>query len=294
MKKIYLLLLLSLSGYTTWAQVPNGDFEKLDSTGKISNWGRIHLLNFWIDSLGNSHSDSIIYDQALYFSTSDAHSGSKALEMRNAQNYTQKSMIFGGADLNGEGSVGYGFPILTPVSLPPTSFNFYYKFLPKGGDSAYATMQLFDSSGNVLGEASVTIGGTISTYTPISVPVIYSQSGVPSFASISFSTAKAGGNVTLGTRFLVDDVSISNLTYIAHPISENNINIYPNPAKDIIYISKNNITVFEQISLYDMTGKRVLESKNSSVLFCESLTKGIYLLMAKSGSENFSRHIEIL
>ncbi|SHK00559.1 T9SS type A sorting domain-containing protein [Epilithonimonas mollis] len=61
-------------------------------------------------------------------------------------------------------------------------------------------------------------------------------------------------------------------------LSKNNVKIYPNPAKDFIHItSKQQIN---SVELLDQSGKRVSESKESTINI-STLSKGIYILKIK-------------
>jgi hypothetical protein len=62
------------------------------------------------------------------------------------------------------------------------------------------------------------------------------------------------------------------------------LSVYPNPASETIYITSG-VTI-EKIELYDIVGKQVLESKNTSEINVSHLDHGLYLL--KLYSENAS------
>ena len=62
------------------------------------------------------------------------------------------------------------------------------------------------------------------------------------------------------------------------------LKVYPNPASETIYITSG-VTI-EKIEVYDIVGKRVLESKNTSAVKVNHLDHGLYLL--KLHSENAS------
>jgi len=62
------------------------------------------------------------------------------------------------------------------------------------------------------------------------------------------------------------------------------LKVYPNPASETIYITSG--IPIEKIELYDMVGKRVLESKETSEVKVNHLEHGLYLL--KLYSENAS------
>jgi hypothetical protein len=66
-------------------------------------------------------------------------------------------------------------------------------------------------------------------------------------------------------------------------LNENSIKIYPNPAKDIVYLS----SVFSHIRVCDVHGKQLLEFWNSSNLNVSSLKEGAYFVFLNDNSKRF-------
>jgi len=62
-----------------------------------------------------------------------------------------------------------------------------------------------------------------------------------------------------------------------HQLSNSIVSIYPNPSSGFIYIDFEQPINFE-ISLYDSTGKIILESNNSNILILNGIENGIYFL----------------
>ena len=63
-------------------------------------------------------------------------------------------------------------------------------------------------------------------------------------------------------------------------ISDNNIdglNIYPNPATDIVTISSNN-NGLKSVQLFDLTGKKVMSVETENTINVSGLTKGMYIM----------------
>lgn len=65
-------------------------------------------------------------------------------------------------------------------------------------------------------------------------------------------------------------------------ITDNDLVVYPNPAKDMLEIkSLNNFTELLQVEIYDCVGKRMLSQKSDSnnlKVNCENLAQGLYIL----------------
>ena len=83
-------------------------------------------------------------------------------------------------------------------------------------------------------------------------------------------------------------------------INENqttNISIYPNPFTKSTFISITNITSNYQLTLYDITGQKVLEqedlNKNTYKLERGTLSKGMYFLEIKTEEDKWIRRVVI-
>jgi uncharacterized delta-60 repeat protein len=61
--------------------------------------------------------------------------------------------------------------------------------------------------------------------------------------------------------------------------NKKNVQIYPNPTANVLHIVNSNNAAIENITITDLSGKKVLEQKeNLSVINVEHLQKGLYLL----------------
>jgi hypothetical protein len=293
MKAKTLLSALTLMVTSLGAQIPNTGFENLNTNGTVKNWGTALLTLVAIDSLGNAHTDSVVYDQALYFSTNDAHSGTKAVEMRNAFNYTGNFPIAGSINVLSNDSDYSSFGAPVSILQQPANFSFYYKFMPMANDTAIAMISLTDSSGTLMGEASIEITGQHNAYTLANMPITYYGTGQAFFAVISFSTAKAGTYPAFGTRFLVDDVNTI-ITGLENRSGNKAMSCFPNPARDHVVIVPPGIKAGERITLTttDMNGK-IIELKKDLVFEKEllintsALTKGCYVLTVTAGEKQY-------
>ena len=59
--------------------------------------------------------------------------------------------------------------------------------------------------------------------------------------------------------------------------------IYPNPIKNILNLKPNDGVVLEEISIYDLQGKKLLSfNENLNQLNLENLSSGIYILNIKT------------
>lgn len=56
---------------------------------------------------------------------------------------------------------------------------------------------------------------------------------------------------------------------------DNLLNVYPNPAKDIVYLDLNGSAI---VTVYDLTGSKVLETRTQGTLDVSTLSNGIYFM----------------
>ena len=97
-----------------------------------------------------------------------------------------------------------------------------------------------------------------------------------------------------------DTVSLAVTIFQSTDINENqttNISIYPNPFTKSTFISITNITSNYQLTLYDITGQKVLEqedlNKNTYELERGTLSKGMYFLEIKTEEDKWIRRVVI-
>lgn len=285
MKKLFLLFALActLASVNAQAQVPNGSFENLNYDGTLGNWGNVYLFAVAIDSLGNQIADSIVFDNGYFYApTSDAHSGSLAMVLSNAAHIidTQTVVITGSASVD-EDSIytAWGSLEFIPLQTRPESLRFYYKFSPVNNDSAVARFAIYDSAGEVIGEANYLIIGAQNAYTLADVPVVYYSNNPVMAYSLNFSNfySEIGDyrQANFGTRLWIDDVELMKSTAIQAAANISSVKMYPNPAKNSFLIdTKENVL---SVSLVDAEGKEVLLSVgNDKKVNCGNVANGVY------------------
>ena len=281
MKTILLsLMLLTTSLFACNAQVMNQGFEDLNTDGSIQYWGIMHLLAISIDTSGNTVSDSIVVDQSYCQTSTDAHSGLRAVEMRNAFNYTTNTAIPGGAFLSADTifSTYSGFGALLSR---PQSLGFYYKYFPVNNDTASAWIDVMNNNSNVIGHAEIILTSAASTYTFVSTPIVYTTSDSAVAAMIHFNASARGTNAQFGTRFLVDDVNLATPAGTSDMNQENGFVIFPNPASTTFRIQSD--AVIEAVDIYDFSGRAFYhQSGDHRFLNCSFLVNGLYTVKVKT------------
>ena len=94
-------------------------------------------------------------------------------------------------------------------------------------------------------------------------------------------------NRTPSSSILVDDVSfVGGLGLSTSELDYTTINVYPNPAKNILNIS--NAVNINKVFIYEITGKLVVEelNRNHKQIDVSKLNSGIYLLKVQDENDN--------
>lgn len=110
--------------------------------------------------------------------------------------------------------------------------------------------------------------------------VVFNGTGDDQMYEIGFFDDNSGLIVGSGGRVL----KFTDLYMATNEIRNNQPMVYPNPAKDVIYISTDK--KIDQLQLFDMSGKLVLTQTNMNAgnkLDISKLSKGIYILKINSG-----------
>ncbi len=289
MKKLTLLLILLTIRFNASAQVPtpNPGFElqSVDSTPLY--WGALTLFAIQIDSNGNSL-DSLVFDGKLYGTTTDAHTGNYALELRNAYDFYAQIGYEGKAFAMQDSSQFYS-PSLDFTNLGnPDVVSFFYKYSPMGNDSAYVRVKVYDEFFSEIASSDISLGGLVSTYTQVNLPVVYYQTGSATIVELGFFNSTPSGTTTLGTRMQVDDVSITTTTGISYAVGEENIKVSPTPANTLMHLTSSQ--KIDKINVFDINGKLTQSIKgDQKTIDCSVWPEGMYLLKISSGNKIFSQ-----
>jgi hypothetical protein len=263
------------------AQLSNTSFEDLNSSSMPSFWqGNLVILPVWIDPDGHAHTDSVVYDGgANYGLSADAHSGQRAIELRNAFNYTTNTPIVATWSATPIEEGYLGFPQVEVLANEvPLSIGFFAKFTPLAGDSAWVTAVVRNATEDTIGLGTLAIHGTYATYTAFTVPIAYTSADAPATLQVSFANARPGGQVTQGTRFLIDDVSVTSSPLgLAELATGPDVLLYPDPAEDVFTVRCE--APITRVQATDVTGRTsaLSHTPNGSV-DCSGLAAGLYLV----------------
>ncbi len=289
------------------AQVVNGDFEIIKPNGKISNWGINFSLPAVIDlGTGQSVSDEIMFDNYVDFScssTTDAFSGARALDIRNAYNMTQGQVIPGGAMLfhdASQDSPGWNPGVPVAPGMEVSFLAFHYKYIPFGvTDVIEAELVVLGENGEI-GRASIQIAEPDYVYDGnvqfkyAQVPVIYTSNETPLWMYISFSMGTLE-NATFGTKIIIDNVRVNNSLLSNNQFSNSLFSIFPTVTTQTLNIVKGKSANDGNYNfkIYAIDGKlvseqdRAFDENTAVILDVSSLTKGIYLIKSEGFTSKF-------
>ncbi|HOY30305.1 MAG TPA: T9SS type A sorting domain-containing protein [Bacteroidales bacterium] len=278
MKKITLLFLLFCGAgcflLNAQTQIPNPGFESWSVT-----YPNNRPLNYrTIDTIG-LHS---------CYKTTDVHGGSYAMKLRSLDT----TIIIYNVKLPGVATLGRINPNYTidkgiAFTDKPNNFRGYFKYLPVNTDTM-SVIVYFWRYNSVL-QAKDTMGGaffdtsaTINTYTMFDMPIQWDSNytGMPDSMNIILL---ASNTVQNHTYAFFDDFSFYYLpTGMIQPLDDVLAGVYPNPAKDILFMNNDDVA---DINLYSATGaliRQIIAAPGDHQLDVSDLPRGIYILRMKN------------
>ena len=300
MKKILLIVLL-LSVLQTKAQtIPNAGFETWISNTEST---QSYLVpQFWISKDVSACSTNPSYTAAALTRTTDSYTGQYAALFQTAVvgNDTVNGALYSCDSLaNIAGNTNYvyvpskGFPI----STKPSFLKMYLKLLGVGNDGAELNV-CFTKWNTVLNKRD-TVGYnhglltsySFSSYWQFSMPLQYTLAVFPDTVSIAISIAphSLSGVTHIGTKLYLDDLMFSNTPPSGiNQISENTqLNIYPNPANNLITIDANDVV---EVKLFDVVGKQITSTQQNQI-DVSNFNNGVYFIQVQTKQGNTSQKV---
>jgi hypothetical protein len=95
----------------------------------------------------------------------------------------------------------------------------------------------------------------------------------------------------LRTNYEKIDIPSDEHTLTKEPPQDQRFKIYLNPASDTLYIQSSDRTMNWEVQVFDPTGKLVIQEQNKTTINTQSLKKGMYTVVVKSGSYEFAKKI---
>ena len=299
MKKI-LVVVASLSFFISAnAQIPNGDFEAWNSNNGMS----IEVPNSpWITSNLDQKPVGVTFN-AITKSTDHypVSVGQYAIRIEN-----NISIVSEPGSQMPYWQCAYGFAVTAfypgyngpvfPIAGHPTSLKGYYKFLPQNGDTMEIGIALY-KDGNLVSQNGFFSTSTVADWTSFSIDIPSyidadsAQIGLTAFYSPPFQypTGPYGNSV-----LFVDNLNFDNLIVGTEDLIENQLEIYPNPAKDYIlveYAGKSS-----EIFIYNLQGELVKKleiTSEKNKVNVSSFKSGIYVLKLTNENGIYQRKLII-
>jgi hypothetical protein len=286
---ITLLFLILTSSINVQAQIKNAGFENINPDSSIQFWAQSCFYSIGVG-------DSIMSNGATIASSSDAHSGQRAIKLQNSYNVTQ-NRYYGACMLSNNDSAGQAsFINHFPIDLTPGTLTFYYKFdSVVAGDSAEVSVTIgapdsISFPGMEIGAGSIKLFQKNGSYVLVTVPITYSQNLVASFATLKINTYTENSTPHFGTILLLDDFSFNASLSITDNFAST-INAYPNPANGIININVANpatdITIYNNLGQMQLNKKLYDETQFS--INSSQFANGIYIAQIRQQAGVVSR-----
>lgn len=152
-----------------------------------------------------------------------------------------------------------------PYQLRPDSMIGWYQYTPVSGDNGDIEFYVFGVNHNdTIGQAFFkTPTQTVSSWIRFSLPVIYSSPSTPDTALwiITSSDNQVSGHP--GSQLIIDSLGLVFNTQTGINTIANNINVTvsPNPTSGLITLNNYSNIPSAIFSLYDVTGRKIMEQK---------------------------------
>lgn len=267
-----------LSVIKVQAQIPNPSFEQWET----KNFGitQYQEPKGWI-------SNNIIFAFTKPVNlpikkTTDAHTGSLALELTNVPDtseYKQSAILISGTS----NFITQEYDTKFKITKKPIALELYYKYFPVENDS-FSVEIITYKDGESIGYGSLNGNKEIDQFEKLSIPIDYQiQNTIPDSASIIIRCGNEQQPIE-GTKLIIDD-----LVFIDAPLSTNkiakltnNILVYPNPANTEMFVQLNDMNQQRAlINMVNLNGQLVVSTElfnKTNKLDISTLPNGIYLV----------------
>ncbi len=222
-----------MSTLALFAQLPNASFENWTS-GEPDGWN-------------TPNSSTVVVTAAT-----PAQHGNSALkgEVGTVQGFIIPPIVILGTD--GEG---------IPNTIRYTRLSGYYKYTQAGSDLFNARIVLTKTGDITVGAGSVSLPPA-TNFTPFNIDVTYATNDTPDTLVVSFEISGVGGFGTVGTSYVIDNLSLSTSTSNEDQTSEvNSFSLeqnYPNPFNPSTTINwQSAVSGWQTLKVFDVLGNEV-------------------------------------
>ncbi len=261
---------LSFTGIASQPSQMNGSFE---------NWTVKNVMtptNWYVG--GGSDTGSYV------LRTTDKYQGSYAVEL---QTYLQTKKSGGFRASPSQISTGYwscnsgpctlkgGYPFANAID----TLEFWYKYTPHGGDSAWVWMTFKKNGSNIWGNSKYLL--TSSSYQHVQIP--FNTGTTPDSVVIQIQSSQWYDTLvtSVGSDLKIDEIHFKSqplFTSVPKFQFENNVFVYPNPSSGNFSIQSLAINI-ESIEVYNALGEKILaQNINNKISDFNIDTDGIYFI----------------
>ncbi len=237
--------------------------------------------------------------------TADVHSGlnSAKLETKNVIIYPVPGILTNGTiTVNAASTPPVTITGGVPFTQRPGTFTGFYKYTPGTGDICYLSVFLLKRNGGVvdtIGYAQFTNTASVTAWTQFSAPFTYYLPDNPDTMQVLLISSDPN-NPIVGSILKVDDLNLAGGTLgITKYSILKSINIFPNPASDLINVQFNNETSAQTVvTLFSLVGQKVKEvilpvGTGLSSINVRDLKDGMYFIQIQSGKDKYLQKISI-
>lgn len=285
MKKILVLVMLCISMNVFSQNIPNASFENWVNNGPFLTpeaWAGNGAL---IQS-GFSHSGDFSIQLSVDTLTNMQTS---TLDTIAPNAYTGAQTM--GPPQPGASVGGYAF------TASPDSLIGWVKYTSIEGDGFRIIVELsrwdtVSASRSIIATAFYSDFVTIDDFTRFAIPLEYSSSETPDTAFIQIESANMQSK-HIGTTLWVDDLDFTFGNTAVNNIEMSKlVNVFPNPAHDILTVETNTLTNGDIISVYNIQGQLLLQQsilQSKMEINISMLSKGIYILKIQNEEVNIAK-----
>jgi hypothetical protein len=279
MKKTALLLALTAMSVQGYSQLINPDFEIVNDLGNAINWKSFTIIAVPIDSscIGQGM-------DSLFFTTPEAYSGQRAMEIRTG---TYCGTVYAGNVSAAKSDTDTAFYSQSvPFTDRPYAISFYYKLHSVQGDAGQFSLALTSENGPVVADATYTLPAETTTWTKLTVPLHYMETETPALLDLHFSI-RNDTMLHYGSRFLIDKITFEAPTSIGElPGDKLEMTCYPVPAKDELNIrfshqkSKSNASILVTDAMGRTVRYQAATTIRNGIMLVDvkDLSGGLYLV----------------
>lgn len=179
----------------------------------------------------------------------------------------------------------------------PESISGNWKYMAYGGDQGYISILLTlwnpsSQSRDTIGYTYYPLPGMEMSWATFTIALDYQSSLFPDSCIVFLSSSNANGVPTgINSYLYIDNLNFHNIiTSINDQKIELGFQLYPNPAKSVIYIEFPATYKTVNIKIFDMTGQILLQKENQSIpdkatLDVHDFPYGIYLIQVQTEQE---------